>query len=246
VPAAERRQRVLVEPGSGLRRRVGLQEGQGDLGGEPEEDPLGAGPVGVQQRAELVAGRGLGLEVVVAQPDQGLQLAGAGVHRLEPAQPVAVGARVLGQLVAVAGVGLGAGGAPAGPGGVERSRVDRDHGVAGGDEPVDDQAVAALDGDRQVGRVAVLGQPREGGVEVVLGVVDRPAVDDRAGGVEDGYGMAGAGPVPPDEQQGCLRSRVVLVDARWRGRRRCLIVRPSLGHTPDAGRRPRRVPGRQD
>jgi hypothetical protein len=142
MPAAERGQLLFVELGSGLRGRELGQKGEGDLGGEPEQDLLGAWPVGIQQRAELVAGRGPGRDVVVAQPDQRLQLPGGRVHRLEPAQPVAVGAQVVGQLVAVAGVGLGAGSAPAGPGGMERARVDRDDRVSGGDEPVNDQASA--------------------------------------------------------------------------------------------------------
>jgi hypothetical protein len=76
VSVAERGQRVLVELGGGLEGRILAEEREGDLGGQPEEQLLGAWPVGLQQRAELVAGGGLGREVVVAQPDQGLQLAG--------------------------------------------------------------------------------------------------------------------------------------------------------------------------
>lgn len=66
MPAAEGRQAGLAEPGGCLGGGVGLQEGQGDRGAEPGEDLLGAGPVGVQQGAELVAGRDLGLDVVLA------------------------------------------------------------------------------------------------------------------------------------------------------------------------------------
>lgn len=73
MPAAERGQLVFVELGGGLRGRELGQKGEGDLGGEPEEDLLGAWPVGIQQRAELVAGRGPGRDVVVAQPYQRLQ-----------------------------------------------------------------------------------------------------------------------------------------------------------------------------
>jgi hypothetical protein len=164
---------------------------------------LGAGPVGIQQRAELVAGRGLGRDLVVTQPHQGLQLAGDPVHRLESAQPVAVGAQVLSQLVAVAGVGLGSRGTPPRPGGVKRAGVDRDDRMAGGQQPGHNDPVAAFDGHGQVGGITTLGQLREDGVEVVLGVAQRPAVDDRADRVEDGHGMAGAGPVPPDKQHGC-------------------------------------------
>ena len=158
--------------------------------------------MGIKQRAELVAGRGPGRDVVVAQPYQRLQLTGGRVHRLEPAQPVAVGAQVVGQLVAVAGVGLGAGSAPAGPGGMERARVDRDDRVSGGDEPVNDQALSAFDRYGQRGRVVVGGQPSQQRLKVVLGVTHCPAAHDRPGGIEDRHGMAGASPVPSDEQQG--------------------------------------------
>ena len=155
--------------------------------------------MGVQQRAELVAGRGLGRNMVVAQPDQGLQLTGDRVGRLESAQPMAVGAQVVGELVAVAGVGLGTGGTPPRPGGMERARVDRDDGVPGGQQPVHDQTVAAFDRHGQVRGVAVVGQPGQDRVQVLLGVLEHPAVDHPAGGVEDGHGMTGARPVPPGE-----------------------------------------------
>jgi hypothetical protein len=85
VAAAERGQPGLGELGGGLWGRELGQERQSDLGGEPTEDVLGAGPVGVQQRAELVAGGGLGRDVVVAQPHQGLQLAGHRVGWFQPA-----------------------------------------------------------------------------------------------------------------------------------------------------------------
>jgi hypothetical protein len=78
VSPAEGSQAGLAEPGRRLRGRVGIQERQSDLGAEPGEDLLGAGPVGVQQGAELVAGRGLGCQVIVTQPRQRLQLAGGG------------------------------------------------------------------------------------------------------------------------------------------------------------------------
>ena len=66
------------------------------------------------------------------------------LDRLETAEPVAVGAEVVGQLEAVTGVGLGSGGPPAGPGGMERVRVDRHHRMPGGQQPVDHQTRRSL------------------------------------------------------------------------------------------------------
>lgn len=82
---------------------------------------------------------------------------------------------------------------------MERSRVDRDDGMPSGQQPVDDQPVAAFDRCGQVSRIAVACQPGQDRVEVVLGVREHAAVDHPAGGVEDGHGMAGACPVPSGE-----------------------------------------------
>jgi hypothetical protein len=68
VAPAERGQAALSQPFGCLGRRVALQEGQRDRAVQAGEDGLGARPVGIQQGAELVGGRGLGLQVVVAQP----------------------------------------------------------------------------------------------------------------------------------------------------------------------------------
>ena len=130
--------------------RIGVQEGQGDLGADPGEDLLGAGPVGVQQRAELVAGSGLGGHMVVTQPRQRLQLPGSGIQGTQPTQPVSIGAQVVGELEAVAGIGLGCGCTPAGPGGVEGVGVDGNDGVAGGQQPIHDQTAWPLDRHRQL------------------------------------------------------------------------------------------------
>ena len=85
VPPAERGQAGLAEAGCRLRGRIGVQERQGDLGDEPGEDLLGAGPVGVQQRAKLIAGRGLGGHMIVTQPRQRLQFPGSGIQGTQPA-----------------------------------------------------------------------------------------------------------------------------------------------------------------
>ena len=53
----------------------------------------------IEQRAKLVARRGLGSDVVIAQPHQALQLAYSGIDGLQAAQSVAIGAQVIGELV---------------------------------------------------------------------------------------------------------------------------------------------------
>jgi hypothetical protein len=230
MPAAEGRHAGLAEAGGCLRGGVGLQEGQGDLGAEPREDLLGTGPMSVQQGAELVAGGGLGLDVVLAQPHQGLELAGGGVQGIQSAQPVAVGAQVVGQLVAVTGVGLGTGRAPAGPGSVERGGVDRHHGVAGGQQPVNDQPTGLLDRYGQLVGLAVAGQPRERVGQSGLGVGRCPVVNHGAGVVDNGHVVGGAGPVPANKHRSALLLAVsLLLVAEASPGRRCLIDGPRWG-----------------
>jgi hypothetical protein len=230
MSAAEGRHAGLAEAGGCLWGGVGLQEGQGDLGAEPREDLPGAGPMSLQQGAELVAGGGLGLYVVFAQPDQGLELAGGGVQGSQSAQPVAVGAQVVGQLVAVAGVGLGPGRAPAGPGGVERGGVDRHDRMAGGQQPVDDQPAGLLDRYGQLVGLAVAGQPRERVGQSGLGVGWCPVVDHGAGVVDDGHIVGGAGPVPANKHRSALLLAVsLLLVAEASPGRRCLIDGPRWG-----------------
>jgi hypothetical protein len=211
VPTAEGRQASLAEPCGCLRRRVGLEEGQGDLRGQPGEDRLGAGPVVVQQSTELVTGGSLGLDVVLAQPYQGLEFAGGIVQGIKSPQPVAVGAQVVGQLVAVARIGLGARRAPAGPGSVERAGVDRHHGVAGGQQPLHDQPAGLLDRYGQLVGLAMAGQPRERVGQSGLGVGRCPVVDHGAGIVNDGHVVGGAGPVPANEHRSALLLAVSLL-----------------------------------
>ena len=70
--------------------------------------------------------------MILTQPYQGLQLPQPWIQRLEPAQPVTVGAEIVSQLVAVTRIGLGTGSAPAGPGGMKGGGMHRDHRMAGG------------------------------------------------------------------------------------------------------------------
>jgi hypothetical protein len=124
----------------------------------------------VQQRPQLVAGGGASADVVLTQPDQGLQRPQPWIEGLEPAQPVPVGAQVVRQLVAVTRIGLGAGSAPAGPGGVESGRMHRDDGMAGGQQPVHHQPGRPFDDHRDAERHG-LGLKRPAKVAMARGVV---------------------------------------------------------------------------
>jgi hypothetical protein len=92
VAAAEGGQAGLAEPGGRLWGWIVGQEGERDVAGQLAEHGLGSGPVGVQQRAQLVAGGGASADMILTQPDQGLQLPQPWIQGLESAQPVAVGA----------------------------------------------------------------------------------------------------------------------------------------------------------
>jgi hypothetical protein len=71
--------------------------------------------------------------------------------------------------------------------------------MSSGHQAVDDQAAGALDDDRQRGRLPKPGQSLQRSGQVLLGVPQRPAVNHRAGVVQHGHVMGGAGPVPADE-----------------------------------------------
>jgi hypothetical protein len=154
----------------------------------------------------LVAGRGAGPQVVLAQPHQGLELLEARVRAVQPAKPVPVSAQVVGQLVAVAGVGLGPRRAPAWTRRPERGGVHGHDRVPSGQQTVDDQPAGALDDDRERGGLAEASEAVQRRSKVLLGVPERPAVNHRAGVVQHGHVMGGAGPVPADKHLASLAS----------------------------------------
>lgn len=83
--------------------------------------------------------------MVIAKSDKGLQLTQARVDRVQAAEPVAVGAQVVSQLVTVTRVGFRSRGAPARPGRMESGGVHRHNRMPGSQEPVNDQTAAAFD-----------------------------------------------------------------------------------------------------
>ena len=153
----------------------------------------------LEQGAELVAGRGAGAHVVFPQPHQRLQLLEAQVRWVQPAQPVPIGTQVIGELVAVAGIGLRSRRAPARASGPERSGVHRHHWVTGGQQTLHDQTTGALDDDRQRGGLRQACQAVQCPDEVLLGMPERPVVNDHAGVVQYRHVMGSTRPVPADE-----------------------------------------------
>ncbi len=126
-------------------RGVALKEGQRDRRVDVEEDPRRARPEGVQLRAQLVAQAHPGGDQVLAGAGQRPKCLGLVAVGAKRAQPVGVGARQLGQDEGVEAVGLAAGRLIARPGRLQRVGVDRQDGEAGIQQPVDQQAVGALD-----------------------------------------------------------------------------------------------------
>ena len=119
---------------------------------------------------------------------------------------MAVGAQVLRQLVAVTRIGLGAGSAPAGPGGMKGGRMHRDDRMAGGQQPVDHQPGRSFNDHREVGRLAMAGKSRQRLGKRLFGMPQRPALHHPALLIEHRHVVADAGPIPPDElHAGLLR-----------------------------------------
>jgi hypothetical protein len=246
VAAAEACHARLAEPVSGLRGRIVGQEGERDRRRQPEEHRFGARPMRLQQGAELVACRGPGTHVVLTQPHQSLQLLEACVGWVQPAQPVPVGAQVVSQLVAVTRIGLGTGSAPAGPGGMKGGGMHRDDGTAGGQESVHHQPGRPFNDHRHLGRLAMAGKSRQRLGKRLLGMPQRPALHHPALVIQHRHVVAGAGPIPPDELHAGLLREPVVDSTGVEARCRCLIVRPSVGHVPNAGHRASARQGRQN
>jgi hypothetical protein len=165
--------------------------------------------VRLEQGAELIAGRGAGPHMVLTQPHQSLELLEAHLGWVQPAQPMPVGPQVVGQLVAVAGIGLGPRRAPPRAGGPERGGVHRHDWVTGGEQALHDQPIGALDDDRQRGRFRQACQSLQRPHQVLLGVPQRPTVDHDAGVVQHRHSMAGARPVPAHEHLASLMESVM-------------------------------------
>ena len=234
----------LAEVRAAVRGRVALEEGKRDLAVETAEDRCGAGPVLCEQRGELVGRGHARRDVVVAQPDEGLQLAGRLVERPQRSQPVAVGAQQIGEPIGVTNVGLTAGALPPWPGCMERVRVDRDNLVPCLEQPVDEQPVGPLDRDRQLARAAELRQLLHGAGDTTLAVYESEPLDDRTLLVDDAQLVRLARPI--DSNEHLLTSLIGDTSLGAEGPSRLLTRWPSTRLTPNAGRGPSARSGRRD
>jgi hypothetical protein len=61
--------------------------------------------------------------------------------------------------------------------------------MASGHQPVDDQPAGALDDHRERGRLAAAGEAVQRRHQVLLGVLERPAVNHRAGRIQHRHVM---------------------------------------------------------
>jgi len=160
------------------------------------------------------------------------------------AQPVAVGAQVLGQLEAVARVGGGLGRAQRGRAALQLLGRGRDHGVPGGEQSVDHDPAGGLDGHRQVLGSAVAGQSGHSLVDAGLVVGQRPVIHQLAGVVDHGDVVSLAGPVPSDVHVASSRIGQPWFTARCRGPvAACSLFGPWSGISLKAVTGPRPVGG---
>ena len=252
VLGAERGHPFLAEVAGRLGGRVAGEELQADRRLDVGEDGLGARPVRVQQRAELVSGRDPHLHQVPAGAHDGAQrvrLVGVGGDgpQLARAQP-----QVLGDHGGVPGVGFGTREHLAVAPGLDRVRLDRHHRVPRLQQQIHEAAVRALDGDRHATGLPVAGQAADQRGDPVRGMLDRELVRDLAAGVQHAHGVSLGGPVDPGEKQRIRQRKRHRSSSRWQRRpgggeadSRAVTNWRSAAHPTVAGLQPRESRGRR-
>ena len=184
-------------------------------------------------------------DLIITEPHQRLQFLQAGIDRCQSPQPMPVGAQVVGELVAVTWIRLRPGGAPPRPGSEEGGGMHRHHRMA--------RRASSRSTTRPLVRSMITGRHR---------AADR-AVRSRSNVVNQPVSECGTptGPAPHRPHRApshrgprlaqskptyfitSLPSESVVDSNGVEALRRFLIVRPSVGHVPNAGPGPRRVEG---
>lgn len=113
---------------------------------------------------------------------------------------MSVGAQDVGQHEGIARIAFATGGAVARPVGLDDVRMDRNHGIPGLDQGIDDQTGWSLDGDGQFGRRRHALEPGYHVGQSSRIVADIETDDDLADVVNNAQGMACTAPV-----QACVK-----------------------------------------
>jgi len=226
VPSEERGHAPFADAARGLRRRVAVEELEGDRRVDVGDYLRGAGKELLEQAAQLIRCGDAPADEVVAHADQTAQRFGLVGQQHERTEAVTIGAQQVGEQVRIAEVGLALRGGVARPRRLDDAGMDPHDGELAFDECVDDEAGRPRDGDAQPGRRRQLDEPRGELAHARGGVCDGELRDDRTA-----HGVLPRGPVQTDEvvHDDCLGGRTS-TDAR--GTCRALINRRSTACEP--------------
>ena len=197
VVASQEAPEALFAESAGVGRgRVAFEERQRDRAVDLGEDRHRAGPEALKLGAQRVGQRDAGLDEILARTGQRAQrLGGVGVGD-QDAEAMAVGARQLGEHERVEAVALAARRAKPRPAGGDLVGMHGDHVQPGVQQPLDQQAVGALNGDQQH---AELDQPVAQRAQSTLVMTVSAALGDPPVGIDDTHRVLLAGPVHTGE-----------------------------------------------
>ncbi len=242
----------LAEVGRGGRGRVAAEELQGDLGLQVGEDRIGPGPMGVQQRSQLVDRSDPHLHQVVTGADHGADRLGLAGVRGGGGQPVPPQPQIFRDHRGVGGIGLGTREHLALAPGLDRVWADRHDRVPGLEQQVDQSPVAAFDPDRDVDRLAELGQPMHQQGDPVGGMLHGELRQHLPFDVDHAHGVDLSSPVDADEELSGGQGKRQSNSSQWQRRRlggdeagsRVVTNRRSTALLPVADLQPRENRGR--
>jgi hypothetical protein len=242
----------LAEVGGRGRGRVAAEELQGDFGLQVGEDCGGSGPVGVQQRGQLVDRGYPHLYQVVAGADYGADRLGLSRVWGGGGQPVPPQPQVFRDHRGVGGIGLGTREHLAFAPGLDRVRADRYHRMPGLQQQVDQPPVATFDPDWDVDRLTELGQPTQQQGDPIGGMRHGELRQHLPFDVDHAHGVDLSSPVDADEELSGGQGKRQSNSSQWQRRRlggdeassRVVTNRRSAAHLPVADLQPRENRGR--